>query len=43
MPADTQGITAESWSYSEKSYRKVIGEVAKCGKYFADYWKMPEK
>lgn len=37
VPVDTQGITADSWSCLEKSYKKVMNEVAKCGKYFNDY------
>lgn len=36
VPTDTQGITSESWYLQEKSYRKVMAEVAKCGKYFLD-------
>ena len=37
VPVDTQEITAENWYLSEKGYRKVMGEVEKCGKYFMDY------
>ena len=36
VPSDTQNITRENWYESEKGYRKVMGEVAKCGKYFID-------
>ena len=37
VPVDSQGITADSWSQKEKSYKKVMNEVAKCGKYFSDF------
>lgn len=36
VPTATQGITKENWFKSEKGYRKVMGEVAKCGAYFKD-------
>lgn len=36
-PTDTQEITKEEWFFNENSYRKVMGEVSKCGKYFMDY------
>ncbi|MBP3479729.1 MAG: YdcF family protein [Oscillospiraceae bacterium] len=38
VPTNTQGVTAENWHLNEKSYRKVMAELAKCGKYFADCW-----
>ncbi len=38
VPTDTQGITADTWYKNEKSYRKVMTEVAKCGKYFLEYF-----
>lgn len=37
VPTDTQDITKENWSFNEKSYRKVMSEVSKCGKYFINY------
>ncbi len=37
VPTDTQGISRENWFEQETSYRKVLGEVEKCGKYFAEY------
>lgn len=37
VPTDTQGITAANWFMSEKSCKKVLGEVAKCGAYFVDF------
>lgn len=36
MPTATQGITKEDWYKTEKGYRKVLGEMAKCGVYFKD-------
>lgn len=38
VPTDTQGITRDNWYLEEKSYRKVMGEVSKCGKYFVDFY-----
>lgn len=38
VPTDTQGITADNWFQTEKSYRKVMSEVSKCGKYFLEYF-----
>lgn len=35
IPAATQGITASNWHESERGYKKVLGELAKCGSYFA--------
>lgn len=37
VPTDTQGISRNDWFKTEKGYRKVMGEVAKCGAYFKDY------
>lgn len=37
VPTDTQGICRDSWHLNEKSYRKVMSEVAKCGRYFLDF------
>lgn len=37
VPTDTQGITRDSWYLQERSYRKVMAEVAKCGKYFGEF------
>lgn len=42
VPADTQGITADSWSHQENSYKKVMNELSKCGKYFNDFKMMEE-
>ncbi len=36
IPTPTQGITKDHWHLSEKGYKKVMGEVAKCGVYFKD-------
>ena len=36
VPTNTQGIRADNWYRSEKSYRKVMSELAKCGAYFSD-------
>ena len=37
VPTDTQDISKENWILNEKSYRKVMSEVSKCGKYFINY------
>ena len=37
VPTDTQGITREEWFLHEKSYRRVMSEVRKCGEYFQEY------
>lgn len=39
VPTDTQGITKNNWFLTEKSYRKVMNELTKCGKYFMDHKK----
>ncbi len=36
VSTQTQGISAKEWYRNEKSYQKVLKEVAKCGVYFAD-------
>lgn len=36
VPTNTQGITRENWFTQEATYRKVMGEVEKCGKYFVN-------
>lgn len=36
VPTKTQGIEKDDWYKSEKGYKKVMGEVAKCGVYFKD-------
>lgn len=36
VPTDTQEISASDWYKTEKGFRQVMGEVAKCGKYFMD-------
>ncbi len=37
VPTDTQGIRKEDWFRQEKSYRRVMSEVQKCGEYFLEY------
>lgn len=37
VPSNTQGISSENWHLSDKGFKKVMGEVAKCGKYFSEY------
>lgn len=37
VPTNTQGITGEDWYLQEKSYRRVMSEVYKCGEYFLEY------
>ena len=37
VPTDTQGIRKEDWFSQEKSYRRVMSEVYKCGEYFLEY------
>ena len=37
VPAETQGIRKKDWFCQEKSYRRVMSEVYKCGAYFLDY------
>ena len=37
VPTDTQGIRKEDWFNREKSYRRVMSEVHKCGEYFLEY------
>jgi len=37
IPVSTQDIRREDWFMSEKSYQKVMSEVAKCGRYFMDF------
>ncbi len=36
VPTETQGITANGWYKNEKSYKKVLKELAKCGVYFSE-------
>lgn len=36
VPTSTQGISKDNWYLTEKGYKKVMGEVAKCGMYFKD-------
>ena len=36
VPTATQGISKDDWFKSEKGFRKVLGEVAKCGAYFKE-------
>ena len=37
VPTDTQGIRREDWFLHEKSYRRVMSEIRKCGEYFLEY------
>ena len=37
VPAETQGITKDDWFLQEKSYRRVMSEVGKCGTYFLEF------
>ncbi len=37
VPTETQGIRREDWYLQEKSYRRVMSEVYKCGEYFLEY------
>lgn len=37
VPTETQGIRKEDWFLHEKSYRRVMSEVYKCGMYFLEY------
>ncbi len=36
VPTTTQGIAKDDYYKSEKGYKKVMGEVAKCGAYFKE-------
>ncbi len=36
IPTETQGITANGWYRNEKTYKKVLKELAKCGVYFSE-------
>lgn len=36
VPSVTQGIASDDWYKTEHGYKKVMGEVAKCGIYFKD-------
>ncbi len=40
VPTTTQGIAKDDWYKSEKGYKKVMGEVAKCGVYFKEFGEM---
>lgn len=40
VPTATQGSTKDDWFKSEKGYKKVLGEVAKCGVYFKEMGEM---
>ena len=37
VPTETQGIRKEDWFRQEKSYRRVMSEVNKCGAYFMEF------
>ena len=37
VPTETQGIRKEDWFNQEKSYRRIMSEVYKCGEYFLEY------
>lgn len=36
-PVETQGISSTNWYMDPKKFKKVFGEVEKCGKYFSRY------
>jgi uncharacterized SAM-binding protein YcdF (DUF218 family) len=36
VAVDTQRITRDNWYKTEKGYKRVMGEVERCGRYFAD-------
>lgn len=36
-PAETQGISAANWFKDPQKYKKIFGEVEKCGKYFSQF------
>lgn len=36
VPSVTQGIAGDDWYKTEHGYKKVMGEVEKCGMYFKD-------
>lgn len=40
VPTSTQEISKENWFCSEMGYKKVMGELAKCGNYFKDTEKL---
>lgn len=40
VPSATQGISSADWYKSEKGFKKVMGEVAKCGVYFKEMGEM---
>lgn len=40
VPTPTQGIARDDWYMSDKGYRKVMGEVVKCGVYFKEMGEM---
>ena len=37
VPTETQGIAREDWFLHERSYRRVMSEVYKCGEYFLEF------
>lgn len=37
VPSVTQGIASDTWYMTDHGYKKVMGEVAKCGMYFRDF------
>lgn len=45
VPTDTQGIRVEDWYKTDRGFRKVMGELTKCGGYFREcreLWILPE-
>ncbi len=36
IPSVTQGVGRDTWYQEEENWRLVLGEVEKCGRYFAD-------
>lgn len=43
IPSDSQGITKENWYQTEHGFSMVMGELAKCGKYFRSCQEMLKK
>lgn len=37
IPTKTQGISASNWFLDSRKFKKVFGEVEKCGKYFSQF------
>ncbi len=39
IPTATQGICREDWWRTERGFRRVMGELEKCGSYFHETWR----